>query len=85
MLMGKPLMTIPECAELSGISPRRMREIVRAGVLKNPDLVQGSKRRPLVQRDALIPLLGKTAFLDGGILGDHERRISALEKAVEDL
>jgi len=52
--MGLPaFLTIPECARLAGVSVRRMRSIIAVRAPHDPNLVQGTKRRPLIQRAAL--------------------------------
>ena len=44
------LLTTRECAQLAGISERRIRAIIAVRAPHDPNLVQGTKRRPLIQR-----------------------------------
>lgn len=78
--ISKAYLTIPECAKHAGISVRRMRTMIRIREPHDPDLVQGTARRPLVQRDALVKMLGRSVFSAEERLDDHEVRISVLER-----
>lgn len=76
------LLSIPECARLAGISVRRMRTLIEAGRKQDPTLVQGSERRPLIQREALGRIIGHNVALERR-MDDLEGRMVYVERALE--
>jgi hypothetical protein len=81
-MIAPPLMTVPECARLAGISVRRMRTIIKTRRQHDPDLVHGTERRPLIQRDALARLLGHSALSVEQRIEDLDVRVTLIERKI---
>ena len=73
------LLTTRECAQLAGISERRIRALIAQRAKVDRDLVVGTKRRPLIRRDAFARLVG-IEHLATPWLADYEARLRALER-----